>query len=179
MTIQHQCARNGCYKDKLPDWAILEGCFPRGIRPSDVDGIIEMSGHILMLEWKPANATLSTGQRLLFLNMTRSSPLTQAIVIYGDIGIPHEIELYQGGVRKFRQACDLEFLRWFCRQWGQFADVSKSRALPEPLSERRRGPRRSSERGFPVQYRLLNETRRDSDRRITSAILERCLSASA
>ncbi|MGC3982798.1 MAG: hypothetical protein QM808_16225 [Steroidobacteraceae bacterium] len=122
MTIRHQCSERGCYKEQLPDWAILDGCFPRGIRPSDVDGIVEINQSVLMLEWKPRMGALTKGQLLLFQNMTSGSPKVQVLVIYGDTGVPGEIELYQHGAIKFRQPCDTSFLRWFCQQWGLFAE---------------------------------------------------------
>lgn len=121
MTLRHQCDTQGCYKEKLPDWGILDGCFPRGIRPSDVDGIVEINGHFLMLEWKPLNGFLTRGQLLMFQNITAGSPKGQVLVIYGDKSEPAEIEIYQRGRWQFRQKCDLAFLRWFCQQWGIFA----------------------------------------------------------
>lgn len=126
MTLRHQCSVNGCYKEKLPDWGILEGCFPRGIRPSDVDGIVELNGWFLMLEWKPKSGFLTQGQRRMFLNITAGSRRAQVLVIYGDKDTPAEIELYQRGKRQFRQVCDLAFLRWFCQQWGIFAANRKA-----------------------------------------------------
>jgi hypothetical protein len=126
MTIRHDCDAGGCYKDRLPDWSILDGCFPRGIRPSDVDGIVELNGFFLMLEWKGADADVSLGQRRLFQNLTGGSPKGQVLVIYGAKGEPTEIELYQRGKKQFRQRCDLAFLRWFCQQWGVFARAKRA-----------------------------------------------------
>lgn len=125
MTLRHRCEQHGCYKDKLPDWSILDGCFPRGIRPSDIDGIVELNEHALLLEWKPRDGVLTKGQRLLFQNLTRGSPKVQALIVYGDPSVPSEIELIQRGQRRFRQRCELEFLRWFCEQWSVFAERTK------------------------------------------------------
>jgi hypothetical protein len=102
MTLRHQCEQHGCYKEKLPDWGILDGCFPRGIRPLDVDGIVELNEHALLLEWKPSNGFLTRGQLKMLQNLTRGSPKFQALVIYGDRNVPSEIELYQRGRRQFR-----------------------------------------------------------------------------
>jgi hypothetical protein len=126
MTLRHHCQRDGCYKDRLPDWGILDGCFPRGIRPSDIDGCVEINGHFLMLEWKPRNGFLTRGQLLMFQGITAGTTRGQVVVIYGDPGVPAEIEVWQRGNRQFRQACDLAFLRWFCEQWGVVAGQRKA-----------------------------------------------------
>ncbi len=126
MSLRHQCERDGCYKERLPDWGILSGCFPRDIAPSDVDGIVEMNDHALLLEWKPKDGLLTRGQQFLFQNVTRGSPKIQALVIYGDRNAPSEMELFQFGRRRFRQRCDLEFLRWFCEQWAMFVERKKA-----------------------------------------------------
>lgn len=160
MTLHHQCNRDGCYKDRLPDWGILDGCFPRGIRPSDVDGVVELNEHLLMLEWKPRNGSLTRGQLLMFQNVTRGSPKVQCLVIYGDLGVPAEIELYQRGKRRFRQACDLEFLRWFCQQWGVFAE---SRPV-----ERRIQQRRLANMGLKSRAGISRDLRRLPDRRMSA-----------
>lgn len=167
MTIRHQCEQDGCYKSRLPDWGILDGCFPRGIKPSDVDGIVEINGWFLMLEWKPLNGFLSTGQRLMFQNITANAPKGQALIIFGDKDVPSEIELWQRGKRQFRQRCDLAFLSWFCQQWGIFAD----RKLPSSeFIERRFGPRRSIELGQPSQLLLAGNTRRLAGRRSKDSV---------
>ncbi len=128
MTLQHKCTRQtGCYKEKfLPDWGILDGCFPRNIKPSDIDGVIEINGHVLFLEWKPKDKPLSNGQRRMFLTMTRDAPKQQVFIVYGDKDVPFEIELIQHGERKFRQPCDLGLLRWLCAQWGIVADGAQA-----------------------------------------------------
>lgn len=172
MTLRHQCSLNGCYKERLPDWGILDGCFPRGIRPSDVDGIVELNEHVLMLEWKPRFGSLTRGQLFMFQNMTRGSPKVQVLVIYGDKDTPAEIELYQNGTSRFRQACDVEFLRWFCQQWGLFAESrSKHSFNGGQHQERRIGPRRAVAMGTPTQLLLQPNTRVIPDRRYSAVDL--------
>lgn len=166
MTLRHQCSLNGCYKERLPDWGILDGCFPRGIRPSDVDGIVELNEHVLMLEWKPKLGSLTRGQLFMFQNMTRGSPKVQVLVIYGDKDTPAEIELYQNGTARFRQACDVEFLRWFCQQWGLFAESRSNYSFNGQQQERRIGPRRDA-RG-PTQLLLRPNLRSVPDRRYSA-----------
>jgi len=59
MTIKWNCEKSGCYVNNvLPDWAMLDGCFPDGrggqtnVKGSDVDGYIHQNGAVLFLEKK-------------------------------------------------------------------------------------------------------------------------------
>ena len=123
MTLRHKCSVGGCYKERyLPDWGILDGCFPRGIKPSDIDGVVEINGYMLFLEWKTPGGKVSVGQRRMFERQTQYATRQQVLIIYGDLGKPTRIELIQNGKTRFNQECDIEFLRWHCEQWGLYAD---------------------------------------------------------
>jgi len=53
MSIRHNCEIDGCYlKNQTPDWGFLDNSFSGKIRVSDIDGIVEVNGHLLILEWK-------------------------------------------------------------------------------------------------------------------------------
>ncbi len=70
MTLRHQCATDGCYKDKLPDWGFLDGAFGGKIRPTDIDGLVELAaGFFLFLEAKGPHGTLRPAQRRAFGNL--------------------------------------------------------------------------------------------------------------
>jgi hypothetical protein len=63
MTIRHACGAGNCFKDRyLPDWGMLDKCFPRDIKPSDVDGVVEINSHLLWLEWKSEAKKVPRGQ---------------------------------------------------------------------------------------------------------------------
>lgn len=127
MTLRHKCTEGNCFKERyLPDWGILKDCFPRGIMPSDVDGIVEVNGYVLMLEWKTPGGALSTGQRIMFESMTRDSKKIRVLVIFGPKGEPQHIQLFQNGKARFKQKVDLEFLRWYCEEWALFAENNKN-----------------------------------------------------
>lgn len=65
--IRHSCQGQGCFLDlHAPNWGVLDGVLPRGIRPSDLDGVIEMNGRFLWLEYKGPGAALPRGQRLMY-----------------------------------------------------------------------------------------------------------------
>jgi hypothetical protein len=65
VTLRHDCARSGCYKETLPDWGVLDGCFPGRIAPTDIDGVVEVRGRVLVLEWKRPEGRLPQGQAIL------------------------------------------------------------------------------------------------------------------
>jgi hypothetical protein len=57
LALRHDCATDGCYMtSRAPDWQWMDGAFPRGIMPSDVDGMVECGGRILLLEHKGLGA---------------------------------------------------------------------------------------------------------------------------
>lgn len=61
--IRHSCRVRGCYLDgPCPNWGVLNGCFPGRIRPSDIDGFVEIAGAFLWLEYKGAGSHLSSAQ---------------------------------------------------------------------------------------------------------------------
>ena len=89
MSIRWDCTKSGCYKDKcIPDWGFLDGAFPRGIRPTDVDGAVEIDGRFLFLEWKnissSGSGSLGTGQRIFFEQLTKLSPRITVFLLYGN-----------------------------------------------------------------------------------------------
>lgn len=61
--FRHDCACRGCYIEQLPSWDDLIEAFPRRIRPTDIDGLVEVNGHILVLEEKCAGKGPDEGQR--------------------------------------------------------------------------------------------------------------------
>lgn len=78
MSLRWNCEKQGCYKDEcLPDWGCYDGCFPRGIRPTDVDGALEINGRFLFLEAKPSHS-VTAGQMTMF---RRLAALPDATVI--------------------------------------------------------------------------------------------------
>lgn len=61
--FRHHCPQHGCYVQQLPSWDDLIECFPRGIRPTDIDGMVEINDHFLFLEEKCAGKGPDEGQR--------------------------------------------------------------------------------------------------------------------
>lgn len=124
MTIHYQCDRppgGRCYvNEHMPDWSLLQGCFPPGVRPTDVDGAVELRGHVLFLEWKGANAPLTRGQEIMFETMTRDAPKQRVLVLFGEKGSPKRASLFYRGKRRTRE-CDISWLRSYCKGWAAMA----------------------------------------------------------
>jgi hypothetical protein len=69
--FDYDCDVQGCFnKLKRLKFGVLFDCFPGAISFSDVDGIVEIGGNALLLEWKPAPSVLSSGQRIMYQRLT-------------------------------------------------------------------------------------------------------------
>jgi hypothetical protein len=68
--FRYDC-ETGCYIRQLPDWDDLLDCFPRSIRPTDIDGMVEINGNVLFLEEKGSGIYLPEGQRRALLSLSR------------------------------------------------------------------------------------------------------------
>jgi len=84
MTIEDPAA----FLASIWNWAPLNPCFPRSVRPTDIDGWVELGGYFLVLEGKAPGVPLKEGQRLSFERMHRWNQtvpgLFTIIVIWGD-----------------------------------------------------------------------------------------------
>ena len=70
--MRWDCDHSGCWKDKnLVKLGVFDECFPGNIGFSDIDGVVEIDGHFLLIEWKYGDSELPEGQRIMFENMTK------------------------------------------------------------------------------------------------------------
>lgn len=76
--FRHSCQMKGCYIEQLPCWDSLIECFPRNIRPTDVDGFVEINGHFLFLEEKGPGVAIDNGQRIALQKLSRYPGITVA-----------------------------------------------------------------------------------------------------
>lgn len=84
MTLRHSCQTHGCYiKNQTPDWGFADNAFSGRIKIGDIDGIVEVNGHILILEWKGGEAKVPPGQDIMFKKASQHSYIT-VFVINGD-----------------------------------------------------------------------------------------------
>ncbi len=133
MTIRHDCkGGRKCYLKSLPDWGFLKDCFPRKIEPTDLDGLVEINGRALILEWKRTGARMTDGQRYALEGLTRGGKDDIVVfVIYGDcLTMTAEViqEVRHGEVRE-KIPCTNELVRERAKEWGQWADRQKKRGI--------------------------------------------------
>jgi len=138
MSIRWDCEKDGCYKDKcVPDWGWLNGLLPRGCRPTDIDGIVELDGRFLLLELKAFTGTLQNAQKWVFERLTALTPDIIVVVLYAETMVPEslrEMQLIYNGKSHPKIACThTEFASRYAR-WGKDERVAPPSAPAEPES---------------------------------------------
>jgi hypothetical protein len=120
--MRWDCAKRGCFNiKKRPKIELLADCLPGQIAFGDVDGIVEINGNLLLLEWKE-HQRLSQGQRILFERMTRLCPAT-VLVVEGDAEtmVVNSIRTVRRGRIEGAESADLDELRRRIRAWSEGA----------------------------------------------------------
>ena len=80
--LRWDCAAQGCFNLKRrPKIELFADCFPGRISFGDVDGIVEIGGNALLMEWKSEPRELPTGQRLLYQRLSGSGPVAVMIIV--------------------------------------------------------------------------------------------------
>jgi len=81
--MRWDCATRGCFNvKKRPKIERFADCLPGRIAFTDVDGIVEINGNLLLMEWKEHRG-VGVGQRILFERLTRFCPAT-VLIVEGD-----------------------------------------------------------------------------------------------
>ena len=117
---------------KRPKVEVFADCFPRSISFGDVDGLVEINGFFLMLEWKPAAAPLSRGQERLYEQLTKQKKWTVLIVagdaeamqIDGVASYRHDIETGQSQFKDWEE-CNLEQFKSIVKYWADCVNWGK------------------------------------------------------
>ena len=114
--------RDGCYRRLgQPDLTVLDECFPGRIGMTDVDGLVEINGQFLFIEWK-RRGDVPVGQRIMFERLTKHPEFT-ILVILGDPATMavERYDVFQGGQRRGWRVCDLPELRRRVHTWAKRA----------------------------------------------------------
>lgn len=129
--MRWNCREKGkCYNETLrPRIEEFAGCFPGRVSFSDVDGIVELGGYFLLLEWKSDGGTVQGGQRIMYQNMTAESHRFTVIVVNGH---PREmtvnsIQVFRRGKAAAVEPCDFEALHARVKAWADEASSRKTR----------------------------------------------------
>ncbi len=82
--MRWDCDKQGCFNRVCrPKIEVFSECFPGKINFGDIDGIVEINGIGLMLEWKGPNGSLRTAQEIMYKRLTKTG-LLSVLVVIGD-----------------------------------------------------------------------------------------------
>ena len=120
--------RQGCFnKKKRPKIEMLSECLPGKIAVSDIDGIIEISGNFLVLEFKEHNH-IPRGQQILFQRMTRNKPFF-VLIIEADVETMtvYGVNYVADGKIEPQREMDLAGLKKAIAEWSEWAQKNPVR----------------------------------------------------
>jgi hypothetical protein len=124
-TFRHKCPDDGCYINRLPSWDYMDGCFPRGIIPTDVDGMVEINGSFLFLEEKRANACPPPGQLAALKSLSRLDRVHVALLRPSAVS-EMQLLVLRNGCGTGWQDVTREDIRWWLAKWGDAADLGRT-----------------------------------------------------
>ncbi len=127
--FRHKCAVNGCYYEALPNWDDLIAAFPRSIRPTDIDGMVEINGHFLFLEEKRQGQAPDAGQLRAFKALAQQPHTTVAFIRPSRLGAL-EVLTWEDGEPSGWQARDRIWFTDWLHTWATRADQTRLRSLP-------------------------------------------------
>ena len=132
IVMNWNCERQGCFnRKKRLKFGVFKECLPGRISFTDVDGLVEINGNLLVLEWKEHKHT-STGQKLLYTRWTANGPVT-VMLITGDaedMTVDEVAIVYEGAVGPWQQM-GLEGLKEEIREWADWASKNPARQRPQ------------------------------------------------
>jgi hypothetical protein len=124
--LRWDCARQGCFNRKRrPKIEVFAECFPGRINFGDVDGIVEIGGNAMLLEWKSEARELPTGQRILYERLTRSG-MCSAMIVVGDAEtmLVGATSIFDHGIRyppHGYEPADLDCIKGRLAAWSRWA----------------------------------------------------------
>lgn len=131
--MRWNCREKGkCFRSLCPKLGAFDDCFPGRIGMSDVDGIVEIAGRFLLLEWKSEGGRLTTGQRIMFERLTggNSNPMKFTVILIS--GDPEtmtieSLQVFTNGKAGPVEPCSLDELKSRVRAWSDRASQAKIR----------------------------------------------------
>jgi hypothetical protein len=128
--MRWNCSENGCFNKKCrPKIEQFAECFPGRINFGDVDGLVEIGGRFLMLEWKSYEGDIPTGQRISFEHLVATGRFT-ILIVAGDAETMEvkAMALLQRNSPKVRwKPATLEDVQDVLRAWASIASVTKKK----------------------------------------------------
>lgn len=121
--LRWDCVKQGCFnKLRRPKIEMFADCFPGHINFGDVDGIVEINGKALMLEWKNKSGNLPTGQKIMYERITKNGDVT-VICIIGNAETMEcsEYCLFFKGKRNPSIKANLQDIKERIKKWVNYA----------------------------------------------------------
>lgn len=133
--MRWDCAASGCFnKVKRPKIEQFAEAFHGRIAMSDVDGLVEINGYFLFLEWKPSADPLRDGQRILYEQLTRLSDRVRVVVVAGNAET-----MQVSAVKVFRDGKGGDWVKadkgTLIKYMARWASCAKNREFPAPKQE--------------------------------------------
>ena len=126
--MRWDCKKQGCFNVKRrPKIEVFSDCFPGRINFGDVDGIVEINGSALMLEWKTSiGGSLPKGQQIMYERITKDGMLTVMLIV----GNAETMECEKYSLFFKSKQCgwinaNLEEIKSRIKQWVQWAKFPK------------------------------------------------------
>jgi hypothetical protein len=120
--LRHNCVLHGCMQDREPDWEWMRGAFPRGIMPTDADGVVEVMGEVLILEEKGVGGSFDDGQLQAFKALGRFRGMTVLTMRLVDDPAVREVLIHDGKKAQGWHLRSLDQLRDYFAAWADTAD---------------------------------------------------------
>ncbi len=98
-------------------------CFPGLISFGDVDGIVEINGNLLLLEWKSCADPIPDAQHIMYKRITKKSAAVRVFVVAGDA---ESMQInafckYEHGKPSAWQKTTLEEIKFQLTMWADWA----------------------------------------------------------
>lgn len=122
--FRHNCEADGCYYQQLPKWDDLIGLFPRGIRPTDVDGMVEINGNVLFMEEKRKGVAPPLGQ-LRSLRALSQKDRTTVVLFRPGESSELEVLILRDGKGTGWQPSTREHFGFWLNGWANRADIDQ------------------------------------------------------
>jgi hypothetical protein len=120
--LRWDCKKQGCFnKKKRPKIEEFADCLPGKISFGDVDGIVELRGNFLILEFKKT-PIIPKGQQILFKRLTLLAPV-HVMVIDADIETMkiHGVNYIADGRIGRQKPMNLQGLKDKIKSWSEWA----------------------------------------------------------
>ena len=125
--MRYSCESKGCYYDQLPDWSDINNSFPGDIRPTDIDGMVEINGHVLFLEQKGIGAPVTGGQARAFRALSAKPNITVVVMRSGTKFEMETLFYVDGHGTGWKPMYRSDLLAWF-EVWSDHAKAVEGAA---------------------------------------------------